>query len=187
MFIVTSLVSAILMVVGAITSLSNIFGDGAVNLPLVVFGGVLFAVALCTLWLSVVQVIKNYFVELHTYVKREEAEIGVLEKQYEDLEKKLEVLVEKYFSHETGLLDAVKERSAEKLSALFENYPELKAMGGTKELIDKIVRLRMNISNAQISFNRSARAYNEYAQKSPYNKYVPEEMDKKINYIDLKE
>jgi len=188
MYIVFTVISAAMFIAGTITTLANLFPSrGEIEWQFVTLGAVLIGIAIIPLSYSVIQIIKNYFVELHTHVKQKDAGIGILEKQYDDLEKKLQDLVEKYFSHEKSLLDAVKDRSSEKLSALFENYPELKAMGGTKELINKIVSLRNSIASAQSDYNYSVRSYNEYALKAPYKNFIPEELEKSFEYIDLKD
>lgn len=187
MYIASTIVSAVFMVLSVIFSLRNLFSCRwyEISWPIINVCIGVFVFASFLFGYSLIQIMKNYFVELHTTVQAREANIGILEKQYRDLVKKLEDLVEKYFSHEKGLLDAVKSRSAENLSILLENYPELKAMGGTRELIGKIVSLRSEISNAQQYFNSCARDYNEYARKAPYNKIIPDGMEKEFAYINF--
>ena len=178
---------AIMSIAGAIMSLVGAFPErGDVAWGLVYTGIGFFIFGFPFFWVNVIAVIKNQFIHLSNDVLEKVANVGVLEKQYSDLEEKLEKLVEKYFSHEAGLLEAFKNRTQENLSALLENFPQLEAMSGTNTLIEKLVTLRATISKAESDHNQVACTYNQYAQKGPYNYFIPKDLKTKFDFIDRK-
>jgi hypothetical protein len=179
MYAVFCFISCIVTIVGIIIAWCN-HGTECFNytagLWMLTVGSIVFV-------FSGIQSIRNEFACLLSEAKEKEANIKVLQAQYKDLQSKLETFVEKYFSHESSIIEAVKGRNLQNMNALLEAYPELKALGGTSKLIDSICDLRKQISDAQQQFNRVARNYNAYAMQAPYSMLMPSTYEKQLPYL----
>jgi hypothetical protein len=126
--------------------------------------------------------IKNWFYDKYQQIQEATAGIGVYERQQEELKTKLAELLEKYVDHEKELIDTVKQRGTDKLMALLERYPDLKASETVAVLIRNLVSLREAIADQEKEYNSRVREYNTWTQQVPQRSFRPASLPGKIDF-----
>jgi len=126
--------------------------------------------------------VKNWFYNKYQQIQEATANIGVYERQQEELKVKLADLLEKYVGHEKELIDAVKQRGTDKLMALLERYPDLKASETVANLISNLVSLRKTIANQEEKYNSRVQEYNTWIQQIPQRSFRPASLPEKIDF-----
>jgi len=98
------------------------------------------------------------------------------------LSAELSPLVSQYTELEKTLLKIAQERDTQKLLALFERYPDLKASVNFQKLMDQLFLLRDGVARAQLERTVQVREYNSINQTWPSRLFKPAGLP---NYIDI--
>ena len=124
----------------------------------------------------------NRAISLEEQIYTANSDIQVQEKRRTDLIYNLADCVKHYDSHEAKTLLAIVdarskdssvdiENVATQISAVAEAYPELKADGNYKELMNELSITENRIAEYRNSYNNQIRAYNKFVRKFP-NKQI---------------
>ena len=137
--------------------------------------GVLFSLGLMASY-------ENYFYDTYQEVNRLGANIRVMEQREIVLAGQLKPLVDQYQELEKILLKIAQERDTQKLLALFERYPDLKASVNFQKLMDQLFLLRDGVARAQLERAAQVRRYNSMNQTWPSRLFKPAGLP---NYIGI--
>ena len=137
--------------------------------------GVLFSLGLMASY-------ENYFYDTYQHVDRLGANIRIMQQRETVLSAELSPLVSQYTELEKTLLKIAQERDTQKLLALFERYPDLKASVNFQKLMDQLFLLRDGVARAQLERTVQVREYNSINQTWPSRLFKPAGLP---NYIDI--
>lgn len=168
--------------VGGIVLSLFAFFDTAVPTNLSWAGLIVFGLATPIWMLGVCITTKNWFYNKYQRIQEATADIGVYERQQNELKIKLAELLEKYVGHEKELIDSIKQRGTDKLMALLEGYPDLKASETVANLIRNLVSLRKAIADQESTYNSRVQEYNTWAQQIPQRSFRPVNLPEKIDF-----
>ena len=137
--------------------------------------GVLFSLGLMASY-------ENYFYDTYQHVDRLGGNIRIMQQREAVLSAELSPLVNQYTELEKTLLKIAQERDTQKLLALFERYPDLKASVNFQKLMDQLFLLRDGVARAQLERTVQVREYNSINQTWPSRLFKPAGLP---NYIDI--
>ncbi|MFC1756545.1 LemA family protein [Patescibacteria group bacterium] len=178
MFIILGLVSIISGLVVAGDEHLFIMYTNLSATPCLILCGVVLVV------LGIIVAVKNSLINSDQEVQRALARVQVNKRKETALKGQLMELLEKYFSHESKLVEAIKDRKTDNLKVLLEKYPDLKASTNVDDMLGRIITLRVDITNSEFQYNTAVQKYNTLASQIPACWLRPKVLPALYTFID---
>ena len=145
------------------------------KVPLIIAGIILAGIICFMFW---TQGIQNKAISLEEQIENAKSQISTQEKRRAELIPKLAECVKEYDKHEyQTLVDVIESRgtstdsAAEEIqtmiTAVAEQYPELKSSDNYKELMKELSTTANMITNYRNNYTNCVKRYNTYARKFP--------------------
>lgn len=128
-----------------------------------------------------VQSAQNQAYALEEQVNAAQSDISVQEKRRVDLVYNLADCVKEYDRHEADTLTAIVEgrggagsieNASTAIAAVSEAYPELKADGNYRELMNELATTENLIAQYRTSYNKQVKAYNRHVRSFPARMFL---------------